>query len=70
MGKLAIVTGASSGIGLELAKLAAQDGYELVVAADTPLVDASRALERLGGPITNVETDLPPLRASKSCSTP
>jgi short-subunit dehydrogenase len=58
MVKLAIVTGASSGIGLELAKLAARDGYELVVAADTPLVDASRALERLGGPITNVETDL------------
>jgi NAD(P)-dependent dehydrogenase (short-subunit alcohol dehydrogenase family) len=29
--KLAIVTGASSGIGLELAKLAAQDGYDLIV---------------------------------------
>ena len=31
---LAIVTGASSGIGLELAKLAARDGYDLIVAAD------------------------------------
>lgn len=32
MNKLAIVTGTSTGIGLELAKLAAGDGYDLVVA--------------------------------------
>ena len=38
--KLAIVTGASSGIGLEIAKLAAQDGYDIIVAADTPFVEA------------------------------
>lgn len=57
-GKLAIVTGASSGIGLELAKLAAKDGYDLIVAADTPLVDATRELEGLGVEVRNVETDL------------
>jgi short-subunit dehydrogenase len=57
-GKLAIVTGASSGIGLELAKLAAEDGYDLIVAADTPLVDASREFESYGVDIRNVETDL------------
>ncbi|HEX4738018.1 MAG TPA: SDR family NAD(P)-dependent oxidoreductase [Allosphingosinicella sp.] len=56
--KLAIVTGASSGIGLELAKLAAQDGYDLIVAADTPLVDASSQLQGQGVQVTNVETDL------------
>jgi uncharacterized protein len=56
--KLAIVTGASSGIGLELAKLAAEDGYDLIVAADTPLVDASRELGRFGVEVRNVETDL------------
>jgi short-subunit dehydrogenase len=56
--KLAIVTGASSGIGLELAKLAARDGYDLIVAADTPLVDASSQLQGLGVEATNVETDL------------
>ncbi|HYI39855.1 MAG TPA: SDR family NAD(P)-dependent oxidoreductase [Allosphingosinicella sp.] len=57
-GRLAIVTGASSGIGLQLAKLAAKDGYDLIVAADTPLVDASLELEGLGVEVRNVETDL------------
>lgn len=56
--KLAIVTGASTGIGLELAKLAARDGYDLVVAADTPLIDASRDLQDYGVEIRNVEADL------------
>ncbi|MFB2605468.1 oxidoreductase, partial [Rhizobium phaseoli] len=30
---LAVVTGASIGIGYELAKCAAQDGYDLIIAA-------------------------------------
>jgi uncharacterized protein len=56
--KFAIVTGASTGIGLEIAKLAAQDGYDLLVAADTPLVDASAALQDLGVEVRSVEADL------------
>jgi uncharacterized protein len=56
--KFAIVTGASTGIGLELAKLAAAGGYDLLIAADTPLVDASRALEGHGVDVRNVEVDL------------
>ena len=36
MSKFAIVTGASSGIGLELAKLALADGYDVLGVADTP----------------------------------
>ena len=56
--KLAIVTGASSGIGLEIAKLAAQDGYDLIVAADTPFVEAGPALKEFGVDVQEIETDL------------
>lgn len=35
-GKLAIVTGASTGIGYELAKCCAKEGFNLLVAADEP----------------------------------
>ena len=56
--KLAIVTGASSGIGLEIAKLAAKDGYDLVVAADTPFVEAGPALREFGVEIEEIEADL------------
>jgi uncharacterized protein len=47
MAKFAIVTGASSGIGLELAKLAAQDGYDLLLAADTPFTEQVAGAETL-----------------------
>ena len=56
--KLAIVTGASSGIGLEIAKLAAQDGYDLIVAADTPFVEAGPALKNFGVHVQEIEADL------------
>lgn len=51
----AIITGASTGIGRELAKLAVADGYDLLVAADTPFVDASAGL---GGNVETLEVDL------------
>lgn len=55
----AIVTGASSGIGLELAAICAQQGFDLLVAADRPEVQAAGARFRsLGADVTVVETDL------------
>jgi short-subunit dehydrogenase len=56
--KLAIVTGASSGIGLEIAKLAAEEGYDLIVAADTPFVEAGPALQEYDVEVEQVEADL------------
>ena len=36
---LAVVTGASSGIGYELALLCARNGFDIVVAADDPDIE-------------------------------
>jgi uncharacterized protein len=37
--RLAIVTGASSGIGYELALICAREGYEVLIAADSPEIE-------------------------------
>ena len=56
---LALVTGASSGIGLELSKQFADNGFDLVTAAeDAELVPAARELERLGATVEAVQVDL------------
>jgi short-subunit dehydrogenase len=56
---LALVTGASSGIGRELAKQFAAHGFDLVIAAeDDGLADAARELEALGAHVDAVTVDL------------
>lgn len=55
---LAVVTGASTGIGYHLARCAADHGYDLVVAADTPLADAVKVFEALGAKVQAVQCDL------------
>jgi short-subunit dehydrogenase len=57
--KFAIVTGASTGIGFELAHLAAQNGYDLLVVADEALIDSASAdFARHGNAVTSLEADL------------
>jgi short-subunit dehydrogenase len=56
---LAVVTGASSGIGYELAKLAAENGFDLVIAADRPeIVEAAQAFRAMGANVDHIQVDL------------
>lgn len=58
-GQLAVVTGASTGIGLELARLCAQQHWDLIIAADEPLIEnAARELSATGITCTPVQCDL------------
>jgi short-subunit dehydrogenase len=59
-GKLSVVTGASSGIGRELAKLCAKDGMDLVIAADEAAIEeAAQELRGLGaGDVKALQADL------------
>ena len=56
---LAVVTGASTGIGLELARLCAKQDWDLIIAADEALIeDAAREISRSGVNCSAVECDL------------
>jgi short-subunit dehydrogenase len=56
---LALVTGASTGIGLELAKQFATNGFDLVVTAHSDALDeAVSELRSLGGDVESVRVDL------------
>jgi uncharacterized protein len=56
---LAVVTGASNGIGYELAKQFAQNGFDLLVTATGASInEAARSLEDLGAKVETVEADL------------
>jgi short-subunit dehydrogenase len=59
-GKFALVTGATSGIGLELAKLFAKDGYNLVITArdQAELDQTSRTLQAEGIEVIIIAKDL------------
>lgn len=56
---LAIVTGASTGIGYELARQCAEHGYDLLIAADEARIEEAAAqLRSLGGSVQAIEADL------------
>jgi short-subunit dehydrogenase len=54
----AVVTGASSGIGFELAKCCAERGHDLLIAADEPMDQAVAALRATGASVETVRADL------------
>src|SRR5438128_2049027 len=55
----AIVTGASSGIGYYLAKECAENGFDLLIAADDPKInDVARDFRALGTLVDAIESDL------------
>lgn len=56
---LALITGASTGIGLELARCCARDGFELLIVADEPAIDQTAAeLRAEGAQVQAVQADL------------
>lgn len=58
-GKLAIITGASTGIGYELAKCCAEDGFDLLIAADEPEIQqAAEDFKKFGVQVDAIEADL------------
>src|SRR4051812_1602333 len=59
MSKFAIVTGASTGIGYELARCCAEDGFDLLIAADEPEIhQAAEDFKRIGVGVDAIEVDL------------
>jgi short-subunit dehydrogenase len=60
-GKFAIVTGASTGIGLELARCCARDGYDLLIAANEASIEGAATVlrqEQGAGNVQALNTDL------------
>jgi short-subunit dehydrogenase len=55
---LAVVTGASSGIGFELARCCAKGGFDLIIAADQGVEEAASQLRMTGVNVEAVQTDL------------
>jgi uncharacterized protein len=58
-GQFAVITGASSGIGLELAKLFASHGFDLLIISEDDQIDATAdLLQSLGARVDGVQVDL------------
>ena len=57
--RVAMVTGASTGIGFELARCCARDGFDLIIAADdAAIAEAADQLRQMGVSVKAVQADL------------
>jgi short-subunit dehydrogenase len=57
--RFAVITGASSGIGFELAKVFAEEGYDLLIAAEDDELDpAQRELNQMTASVESIRVDL------------
>ena len=66
--KLAVVTGASTGIGLELARICAKNSFSLIIAANEPEIEDAANELRERAPSSRLSRQIwPPSRATKSC---
>lgn len=54
----AVVTGASSGIGYELARVFAKNGFDLLITAENDLRTVARELQDAGAQVTTLQADL------------
>ena len=63
---LAAVTGASSGIGLELAKQFAEHDFDLIIAAEDADIDAGRSTRSRSTPASGRAARSPPTRGSRT----
>jgi short-subunit dehydrogenase len=64
--KLAVVTGASSGIGFNLAKVFAENGYDVVIGAESGIQEAASQLSTQGVTVIPVTADLATFEGCKS----
>ena len=57
--RFGVITGASSGIGYELAAICAREGFDLLIAADRPEIhEAAQSFRALGPRVDALELDL------------
>ena len=64
---LAVVTGASTGIGYELARLCAKNSHDLLIAADEPEIEeAANKLRTFGTNVQGLEVDLATARHARA----
>ncbi len=65
--QLAVVTGASTGIGLQLARQCAEHGFDLIIAANEPQIEKAAEELRIGGTkVEAVQADLATIEGNET----